>query len=162
MTTEVLELCQKKKTPTTLWQFDFSSSRNGRREKNILQLFQSNWRFNLPSNFFQCNKGLQLLRMIFHIRVAQSAGGTLFHSNLVKFQVKRNHLVRDPISTMIWSTASAADCGFHSHVYTACYSPQCVIQVAQTIIKCYLSIYSKYSRYFTHTARIFLKYVWIT
>lgn len=125
-------------------------------------LFQSNWRFNLPSNFFHYNEGLHLLRMIFHIRVAQSAGGILFHSNLVKFQAKKNHLLRDPISTMTWSTASAADCGFHSHVYTACCSPQCVIQVAQAIIECYLSIYSKYSRYFIHTAGIFLKYVWIT
>lgn len=87
--------------------------------------------------------------MIFHIRVAQSARGILFHSNLVKFQVE-NNLFRDPISTMTWTIASAADCGFHSHVYTACYSPQCVIQVARTIIKCYLSIYSKYSIFHPH------------
>lgn len=123
-----------------LWQSNFSSSRNGRRKKNILFLFQSNSRFNLPSIFFHYNKGLHLLRMIFHIRVAQSDGGILFHSNLVKFQVEKNHLLRDAISAMTWSTAIAAHCGFHSRVYTACYSPQCVIQVARTITKCYLSI----------------------
>lgn len=72
-----------------LWQSNFSSSRNGRRKKNILLLFQSNWRFNLPSNFFHYNKALHLLRMIFHIRVAQSAGGILFHSNLVHSKPKR-------------------------------------------------------------------------
>lgn len=115
-----------------LWQSNFSSSRNGRREKNILLLFQSNWTFNLPSNFFQYNKGLHLLRMIFHIRVAQSAGGIIFHSSLAKFQIIRNQLLRDPISTMTGSIVSAVVCVVSIAVcYTACYSPQCVIQVIQ-------------------------------
>lgn len=48
--------------------------------------------------------------MIFHVRVAQSAGGIIFHSSLAKFQIIRNQLLRDPISTMTGSIVSAVVC----------------------------------------------------
>lgn len=158
MTTTTLEPRQKQ----ARWQATVSASRNGRRGKNSLLLFQDNLREKLPSNFSPCNKGLDLLRMIFLIRAAQSVRGSLVNSNPAKVQAERDRLLaalasavtRGTVGVAVVSTAlrtqPAAATGCH---------PGSGDLASQSALS---NLCSECCRYPAPTAGIFPKYLWRT